>query len=513
MWITRRAWFERRNSVHDGLRSWRGRRRSYRASCRLRPCSASRSLRCCPTAAPPRPRRRQPLRHTSPWCLRSRARQRPPWASRSCAPGGSPFLAETPPADAALPEITGPASLLEVAQHRPRERKPAQPQAESGALGKAGATSAPDKEKAPPDRADPKAAAPQPAPPEPDEWSDPEIIAALRDCLRRLAPLGAAGRDCPADPSRSGAGRRPPSSSSASVGPQPVEFQPLPMLNCAMVASLHTWVEKTLQPAAQELLGSPIVRIRNASGYACRNRVGSMFHGERLSEHALANAIDIAGFVTADGRTIDVLGQWGPTARDLREEQEKAGEAAAEAKAAAREAEKLAAEAARAAQGGARRQAGRRQGGSRAHQGGGGAQARGGGGEGGRVAQGLQARTAAMQKLGRGSDAGRGDAPRIQRKDARKRADAKGEAPTLADEGEHGLLCRGRLPAPPARRRVRHLPHGAGPRRQRGPPQPLPLRPGRPQAQHRVLRVGATARLRPDARTRHSHGPCRLQSA
>ena len=104
-----------------------------------------------------------------------------------------------------------------------------------------------------------------------------------------------------------------------------VEFQPPPMLNCAMVASLHTWIEKTLQPAAQEVLGSPIVRVRNASGYACRNRVGSAFHSDRLSEHALANAIDIMGFVTADGRTIDVEGHWGPNVRDLRKMQEHAG--------------------------------------------------------------------------------------------------------------------------------------------------------------------------------------------
>jgi hypothetical protein len=85
------------------------------------------------------------------------------------------------------------------------------------------------------------------------------------------------------------------------------------------VVGLHAWVEKTLQPAAQEALGSPITRLRNASGYACRTRVGSQLHSDRLSEHALANAIDIGGFVTADGRSIEVAGNWGPTARDQRE--------------------------------------------------------------------------------------------------------------------------------------------------------------------------------------------------
>ena len=102
-------------------------------------------------------------------------------------------------------------------------------------------------------------------------------------------------------------------------GANKVEISPPATINCAMVVSLHAWVEKTLQPAAQEALGSPVTRLRNASGYACRNRIGSQFHADRLSEHALANAIDIAGFVTADGRTVEVARHWGPTARDQRE--------------------------------------------------------------------------------------------------------------------------------------------------------------------------------------------------
>ena len=57
-------------------------------------------------------------------------------------------------------------------------------------------------------------------------------------------------------------------------GANRVEFQPPPMLNCAMVASLHAWIEKTLQPAAQEVLGIPSCGCA-ARGYSCRNRAGS----------------------------------------------------------------------------------------------------------------------------------------------------------------------------------------------------------------------------------------------
>jgi hypothetical protein len=86
-----------------------------------------------------------------------------------------------------------------------------------------------------------------------------------------------------------------------------------------MVASLHNWVENVLQPAAREALGTPVARLRNVSGYVCRARNGNPLGSDKISQHALANAIDIAGFVTADGRTVDVARGWGLTERDRRE--------------------------------------------------------------------------------------------------------------------------------------------------------------------------------------------------
>jgi hypothetical protein len=62
-----------------------------------------------------------------------------------------------------------------------------------------------------------------------------------------------------------------------------------------------------------------VARLRNASGYSCRN-------------HAFGNAVDIAGFITADGRTIDVARHWGPTQRDLREAERIAAARAKEGK-------------------------------------------------------------------------------------------------------------------------------------------------------------------------------------
>lgn len=166
--------------------------------------------------------------------------------------------------------------------------------------------------------AKPAEAAPAEAP-KPQVWSEADVIAALRECVRLLAPIAA-------DVEVSEPVKREQCGAPAPVlvrrigsGAGKIEINPPAVLNCAMVVSLHAWVEKSLQPAAREGLGSPIARLRNASGYVCRARNGHPLGTDKLSEHALANAIDIAGFITADGRTIDVARSWGPTARDQRE--------------------------------------------------------------------------------------------------------------------------------------------------------------------------------------------------
>lgn len=219
-------------------------------------------------------------------------------------------------------------------------------QPESGDMGKPGAGTQAAKTPIPP--ADAKSEAAKVEPPPPDVWPDAEIIVALRDCLKRLAPLGAEIEIAPPVKHEQCGAPAPVLLKRFGTGANKVEFHPPPMLNCAMVSSLHAWIEKTLQPAAQEAFASPIVRLRSVSGYACRNRNGARRFVDRLSEHALANAIDISGFVTADGRTIDVERSWGPTVRDLREQHEKLEERAAQAKAAAKQAERDAADAAKA---------------------------------------------------------------------------------------------------------------------------------------------------------------------
>lgn len=82
----------------------------------------------------------------------------------------------------------------------------------------------------------------------------------------------------------------------------------LPM-SCPMVAALALWERHDLQPAAKRLLGAQVARIEHFGTYACRN-VNNRSSGRR-SQHARANALDVAGFVLEDGREISVLKDWG----------------------------------------------------------------------------------------------------------------------------------------------------------------------------------------------------------
>ncbi len=151
----------------------------------------------------------------------------------------------------------------------------------------------------------------------PSTWSDAEVIAALRRCVSILAPLGASVDVL--EPIRNGqCGTPAPIRLSGFTLPSNVAVSPPAVVNCEIADKLHTWIATVLQPAAEKELGSRITRLVIASSYDCRNRIGTT--SQRISEHAYANAIDISGVVTADGRSIDVLTNWGPTARDLRKE-------------------------------------------------------------------------------------------------------------------------------------------------------------------------------------------------
>jgi hypothetical protein len=77
-------------------------------------------------------------------------------------------------------------------------------------------------------------------------------------------------------------------------------------VSCPLASTLSGWARFGVDRAAQQILGSPLVRIETMGSYACRNIAGT----NRLSAHASANAVDVSGFVLADGRHITVLRGW-----------------------------------------------------------------------------------------------------------------------------------------------------------------------------------------------------------
>lgn len=75
-------------------------------------------------------------------------------------------------------------------------------------------------------------------------------------------------------------------------------------LSCRSAVALALWEAHVLQPAARAHLGAPVARIEHFGSYACRNVYTRK--DAPLSRHATADAIDIAGFVLANGRRIRV---------------------------------------------------------------------------------------------------------------------------------------------------------------------------------------------------------------
>lgn len=80
------------------------------------------------------------------------------------------------------------------------------------------------------------------------------------------------------------------------------------LASCRLALSSAMYVSQVAKPLASEKLGSPLTRIDHLGSYACRNIYSKP--DARLSEHATAEALDIAGFRLKDGRQLTVLKQW-----------------------------------------------------------------------------------------------------------------------------------------------------------------------------------------------------------
>ena len=79
---------------------------------------------------------------------------------------------------------------------------------------------------------------------------------------------------------------------------------------CQMALRWAMWTTHDLQPKAFEIFNQNISEVRHFSSYNCREMRTSSGSAGRISTHATAEAIDIAGFVLDDGTSLDLKADW-----------------------------------------------------------------------------------------------------------------------------------------------------------------------------------------------------------
>ena len=79
-------------------------------------------------------------------------------------------------------------------------------------------------------------------------------------------------------------------------------------IDCPMIPALEAWLDAIVEPDAQARFGQRVTTVKVFGAYSCRGIDNQP--GARLSEHAFGNAVDVAGFTLADGRTIDFVRDW-----------------------------------------------------------------------------------------------------------------------------------------------------------------------------------------------------------
>ena len=82
----------------------------------------------------------------------------------------------------------------------------------------------------------------------------------------------------------------------------------LKAMRCGLAEEFIGWTRNAVAPAAYQILGSRLIRVETFGTYACRNTIGTAT--ERLSGHALANAVDVSAFILADGRRVSIQEGW-----------------------------------------------------------------------------------------------------------------------------------------------------------------------------------------------------------
>lgn len=130
---------------------------------------------------------------------------------------------------------------------------------------------------------------------------DPRV---LRQCLADLSKAGVSFQSLP-DRTYAGGCSTVGTVKLVKIG---IPTANLGAMRCRLAERFVAWTEDALQKAAAAWLDSSVARIESFGTYACRPINNQS--GNRLSEHGSADAVDIGGFVLANGRRIMVKTHW-----------------------------------------------------------------------------------------------------------------------------------------------------------------------------------------------------------
>jgi hypothetical protein len=79
---------------------------------------------------------------------------------------------------------------------------------------------------------------------------------------------------------------------------------------CQTALRLAMWHQHSIAPKAQDILNQPVREILHLSSYNCREIRTASGPTGRMSTHATADAVDIQGFVIAEGQRILLQDHW-----------------------------------------------------------------------------------------------------------------------------------------------------------------------------------------------------------
>ncbi len=135
----------------------------------------------------------------------------------------------------------------------------------------------------------------------------PHAPASPAQCQEALRAAGVKFSPWPLRPSRmpNGVLCEAPDGIAVRRGPA-VRYQPEARVNCAFAQRLVR-LEKILDEEAPAILRSRVRAIVQLGTYNCRRMAA---YPDLVSEHSFANALDIAAFVLANGRRVEVERDW-----------------------------------------------------------------------------------------------------------------------------------------------------------------------------------------------------------